>query len=105
MVTAELSYKCITPGFVIDECRITIFFNGYSIKLVKQVRFFLPDHDYFLWGHLKDLVTRYPKLLQVCIKCLLSLNVYANHSTDSVKHVGMLMDAILSSYCKPYTHQ
>ena len=45
-------------SFVIDECRITDFFSGYIVNLVKQVRSTSQDHDYFLWGHLKNLVSR-----------------------------------------------
>ena len=44
--------------FHIDECRITEFFSGYIVNLVKQVRSTLPDHVHFLWGHLKNLVAR-----------------------------------------------
>ena len=46
MVTAELRYKC----------RITEFFSCYIVNLVKQIRSTSPDHDYFLWGDLKNLI-------------------------------------------------
>ena len=45
-------------SFVIDECRITDFFSGYIVNLVKQVRSISTDHDPFLWGHLKNRVAR-----------------------------------------------
>ncbi|GFT79204.1 hypothetical protein TNCV_2766421 [Trichonephila clavipes] len=43
------------------------------------------------------LLFEYPKLLHVCVKYLASLNVYGNRSTDTVKHVSVLVDIILNS--------
>ncbi len=43
MVTAELHYECITRRFLIDEYRITEFFSGYIVNLVKQACFTSPD--------------------------------------------------------------
>ncbi len=43
MVTAELRYECITRSLLIDECRITEFFSGYIVNLVKQFRSTSPD--------------------------------------------------------------
>ncbi|GFW95496.1 uncharacterized protein TNCV_1721981 [Trichonephila clavipes] len=43
MVTAELSYKCITLSFLTDECRIREVFSGFVINFVKHVRFTSPD--------------------------------------------------------------
>ncbi|GFS84362.1 hypothetical protein TNCV_4605741 [Trichonephila clavipes] len=43
MVIAELRYECITRSFLIDECRITEFFNGYIVSFVKHVCSTSPD--------------------------------------------------------------
>ncbi|GBM82027.1 hypothetical protein AVEN_94179-1 [Araneus ventricosus] len=75
------------------------------------------SHDYFLWGHLKtlvyaspvdqdeDLVARINVAAARCVKYLECLKVYANRSIDAVKHVSLLVDAILNSYCKHCTCQ
>ena len=47
----------------------------------------------------------YSKLLHVCVKYLASLNVYVNYSTDAIKYVSLLVDAVLNSYCKYCTCQ
>ncbi|GFU95385.1 hypothetical protein TNCV_5015941 [Trichonephila clavipes] len=36
LVMTELRYECITSSFGIDKCRITQFFCGYIVNLVKQ---------------------------------------------------------------------
>ena len=61
----RVSYKCITSNFVIDECRITKFFSCYIVNFVKQVSSTSPDHDYFLWEHVKKLVARIPKAVAI----------------------------------------
>ena len=70
--------------------------------------------DNFLGGHLKNLVHETPldsdedpvahisEALHVCGKCLASLNVYTNRSTDAVTRGLLLLDAILNSYYKHY---
>lgn len=40
-----------------------------------------------------------------CYTYLTSLNVYANFSTVVVKHLSVLLNAILNSYCKVFTCQ
>ena len=109
-------YECITCSFVIDEYKITEIFSGCIVNFVKHVSSTSPDHDYFLWVDLKNLVIisfynlviiscnlAYLKLLQVCLKYLASLNLCVNCSNNIVKHVSLLVDAILNSFCKHYT--
>ncbi|GFX20213.1 hypothetical protein TNCV_1437731 [Trichonephila clavipes] len=41
--TAELRYDCITLSFLIDKCRITEFFSGCIVNVMKRVRSTSPD--------------------------------------------------------------
>ncbi|GFX49403.1 uncharacterized protein TNCV_3341811 [Trichonephila clavipes] len=72
----------------------------------------LSSLDYFLWVHLKNFVYVTPLVSDedvaaliseagnVCVKCLASLNVCASHSTDTVKHVLLLVNILLNNYRK-----
>ncbi|GFV61949.1 hypothetical protein TNCV_4107531 [Trichonephila clavipes] len=37
MLTVELCYECITHSFLIAKCRITEYFSGYIVNIVKHV--------------------------------------------------------------------
>ena len=72
--------------------------SSYIFKLVKQVFHFTRIQLLFVGTFEESFCNKYPKLLQVYVRCLLSLNVYANYSTDAVKHVLLLVDAILKLF-------
>lgn len=72
-----------------------------------------PASILFLWGHIKILV--YVTLVDsdhdlivrtsVDAKYLVHLKVYSNRSNDTVKHVSLLVDIVLNSYCKHCTRE
>ena len=104
VVIARLRYEYNPRTFVIDKCRMTEFYGCYIVNFVKQLGSTSPDRDYFLWGDLKSLAAHVSEAAaNVCVKYLASLNLYTNCSANADKHVSLLLDAILNSFCNHYT--
>ena len=78
---------------------------------------YFSSFDYFLWGYLKnlvyetsldsddDLAARLSEAVHVCVKYQVSLAMYNHRFIDAVKHLSLILGAILNRLCKNHTCQ